>query len=46
MMTGQDPENKGNGGVGAREVEANGGTVMVLAGLVKMGSAFLRLDDQ
>lgn len=45
-MAGQDPENEGDRGAGARVVEANGGTVMVLAGPVKMGEAFLGLDDQ
>ena len=45
-MTGQDPENDGDRGAGARVVEANGGEVMVLAGLVETGEAFLGLDDR
>jgi hypothetical protein len=44
-MTGQDPENDVGRGAGARVVEANGGEVIVLAGLVKTGKALLGLDD-
>jgi hypothetical protein len=45
-MTGQDPENDGDRGAGARVVEANGGEEMMPAGLVKTGEAFLGLDDR
>ena len=45
-MTGQDPENDGDRKVEARVVETNGGEVMVLAGLMKTGEAFLGLDDR
>jgi hypothetical protein len=44
-VTCQDPENHGGRGAGARVVEANDGEVMVPAGLVKTGEAFLGLDD-